>query len=127
MTAKEIARLAWKMLQSESNYLALSASERETLAKHPEMHYLRDLLTTVPMGAWDRFLADLLSPGQASLILNDIFTPPELVPAAFVEIYSVLENDKGVIVSYNYDRIAESQSRFRVITPHGQRSAGTRD
>ena len=123
MTAKEVARLAWKMLQSQSNYLALSASERETLAKHPEMLYLRGLLKTVPTGAWDRFLADLLSPGHASLILNDIFTPPELVPAALVEIYNVLENDKGVIVSYNYDRIAEGQSRFRVVTPHGQRSA----
>lgn len=123
ITPKEIANHAWKMLQSQSNFLALSSTERETLGKHPEILYLRDVLENVPAGAWDRFLSDLLSPGQASVILNDIFTPPQQVPPALVDIYNVLENDRGVVVSYNYDRIAEAQSRFRVITPHGQRSA----
>jgi hypothetical protein len=44
------------------------------------------------------------------------------VPSALLRIYQVLENERGVIVSYNYDRITDGQRRFRVITPHGQRS-----
>jgi hypothetical protein len=45
-----------------------------------------------------------------------------LTPAGLPDIYEVLENERGVIVTYNYDRITDHQSRFRVITPHGQRS-----
>jgi hypothetical protein len=45
------------------------------------------------------------------------------VPVALTQIYNVIENCRGVIVTYNYDRITDSaRNRFRVISPHGERS-----
>jgi hypothetical protein len=120
ITQKEIANIAARMLQQQSNFPALSENEKKLVNDHPEVLYLSQLLKNVQPGAWDRFLVDLMSPGQATLILNDIFTPRERVPQALVDIYEVLENVDGSLITYNYDRIAERQTRFPVIAPHGQ-------
>lgn len=70
----------------------------------------------------DTRLAQFLSPGQANFILGAVFTPRREVPCALTRIYGALENRNGVIVSYNYDRITDQQTRFPVIAPHGQRA-----
>jgi hypothetical protein len=130
VTRKEIAEIAWKMLQSQSNFQVLTTAEHQRLAEHPEVSFLTKLLREVPHDAWDRLLddyVDLISPGQASLILNDIFTPGCQVPTALVEIYNVLESRDGVLITYNYDRIADHQNNFPVIAPHGKTSASLLD
>ncbi len=124
MTPREITSIACKMLQAQGSFQVLSLDERKQLARYPEVQFLARLLQANPPGSWDRLVHEFLyhlSPGQAIIILNDIFSPQGEIPPALVRIYDVIENTAGVIVSFNYDGIDELQSRFSVIAPHGRR------
>src|SRR5437870_4950225 len=78
MTAKQITGIAWKMVQAQGSFQALSSEERRQLARHPEKAYLTSLLQSMPTGSWDRFVLDHLSPGRSVLILSDIFSPRDV-------------------------------------------------
>lgn len=91
------------------------------MASCPEVRYLTQLLQEMPPNAWDRYLVDSMTPGRATVVLNDIFTPQTEVPPALSEIYGVIENANGALISFNYDGIDQGQSRFPVIHPHGLR------
>ena len=99
----------------------LSAEERATFGRYPEVRFLTQALQSMPTGAWDRVVLDALSPGRAVVILNDVFSPSIEVPSALVRIYDVFENREGVMISFNYDGIDQRQTKFRVIAPHGRR------
>lgn len=62
------------------------------------------------------------SNGEASVLLHGIFTPKK-VPPELKQIYRTFENQNGVIVTYNVDRVVDASSGFRIIAPHGQRWA----
>lgn len=117
-----IAALALKMLRAQRSIPVLSPYEKQ-MAQTVEVMCLVQVLHKVPTSAWDRVLIDVMSPGHASLILNSVFTPPKEVPSALIEIFEVLEPHEGVIVTFNYDRIAERQRRFPVVAPHGRISS----
>ena len=119
ITGRAIAALALKMLRAQRSIPVLSRHEKR-MAQTSEVMCLVQVLHQVPTSAWDRVLMDVMSPGHASLVLNRVFTPQAEVPVALIEIYDVLEPRAGAIVTFNYDRIAERQRRFRVIAPHGQ-------
>lgn len=122
MTRREIAELARELLQAGGNSSILPARYRRELLDHPEAAFVAELLRSAPREAWDRML-DVVSPGQASFVLNTVFAPKGDFPTELVKIYDVLENERGVIVTYNYDRITDrAKSRFRVVSPHGERS-----
>jgi hypothetical protein len=122
MTKREIAELARELLQAGGNYSIIPQHFQRQVAEHPEVIFVTDLLRSAPREAWDRMI-ETISPGQASFVLNQVFSPNTKVPSALVNIYDVLENERGVIVTYNYDRITDgARNRFRVITPHGERS-----
>ena len=133
ISAKEIAALLWERLQAQASAHPLPIIRSQPLEHHPELIAVTELLIKFPPDAWDRMLNDLplpwlqmswinrLSPTRATTLLNDVFTPRSPVPDTLIRIYDVLENNEGSIVCYNYDRIVEQQSRFPVITPHGQR------
>lgn len=125
MSRKDIAALARELIAAGGNYRLLPERQQRHLAENPEVLALTNLLREIPPDAWDRFLADLpaLTPSQATVIWSDVFTPRGEIPRALVDIYRVLENQNGVVVSYNYDGIADRQDRFPVITPHGRRPA----
>jgi hypothetical protein len=121
ITPRQIAELARELIDARDNRSDLPGTYLDQI-ENPQVMFLVNMLRQVDRGAWDRVLAEFLSPGKATFILNEIFAPRGKVPSALLRIYKVLENERGVIVSYNYDRITDGQKRFRVITPHGQRS-----
>jgi hypothetical protein len=121
MSPAEMAQLARDLLEANGNRSVLPARSQEQL-QHPAVVFITNLLRHADRGAWDRILSELLTPGYATFVLNEMFTPRAAVPQALVRIYDVLESERGVIVSYNYDRITDAQNRFTVIAPHGQRS-----
>jgi hypothetical protein len=120
MRPDEIARLAIKLLRASGSFQALSTEEQDQ-AKTPEVLYLVSILQPIQSGAWDRVITDMMSGGQASYILNTVFTPED-VPQELVQVYRCFERSGGKIVSYNYDPIATKQDRFPVIFPHGRTS-----
>jgi hypothetical protein len=121
MTVDQIARLAREIIDASGEYWRLPGKYLDQL-QHPAVRYLTDILVRTSRDNWDNRLAQFLSPGQATFVLGAVFTPRQEVPRALTRIYDVLENQNGVIVSYNYDRITDQQSRFPVIAPHGQRA-----
>jgi hypothetical protein len=153
MSRGEIAAAAWEIIQAQGRLSVLRPTEREVLTGSPELRALVNLLLEFPPDAWDRFLYDvpaavylrrplglfdddrpmvlsipeLLSPSHANLIWHDVFSPPPTVPTSLVNIFDVLEHRDGLIVSYNYDQIAERQRRFPVLSPHGKRPSALSD
>ena len=121
MSREQIATLAREIIDASGQYWRLPGKYLDQLA-HPAVRYLTDILLRTSRDNWDNRLEPFLSPGQATFVLGAVFTPRRDVPRALIRIYDALENRKGVIVSYNYDRITDQQSRFPVIAPHGQRA-----
>ena len=121
MTAQQMADVARECIESENKYSSMPGRYLDYL-EHPEVRFVTNLLRQADRGAWDRILSQFLSPGQANFVLHDMFTPRREIAPALYQIYGVFENARGVIVSYNYDRITDRQKHFRVIAPHGQRS-----
>jgi hypothetical protein len=124
ISPRDIAALAREILEANRDYAKLPSRYLNEL-QNPEVRYLTNLLLQVDPNKWDRVLDDFRSPGQATFVLNRAFTPRRPIPPALVNIYNVLENERGVIVSYNYDRVTDGQARFPIIAPHGQRSTLT--
>jgi hypothetical protein len=123
MTRRDITDLARELLDAGGNLTLLPRRLRNQVVDHPDSLFLAELLRAAPRDAWDRVLADMLSPGQASYVLHESFTPRGPVPPALTRIFSVLESEASSIVTYNYDRITDAaRNRFRVIAPHGERS-----
>lgn len=123
MTRQDITDLARELLEAGGNLALLPRRLRDQVTDHPDSLFMAELLRAAPRDAWDRVLADTLSPGQASYVLHASFTPRGAVPQALTQIFSVLESEAGTIVTYNYDRITDAaRSRFRVVAPHGERS-----
>ncbi|MGH9420865.1 MAG: hypothetical protein ACRD3J_12890 [Thermoanaerobaculia bacterium] len=121
ISADQIATLAREIIDASGEYWRLPGTYLDQL-QHPAVRYLTEILLRTSRDNWDNRLAQFLSPGQATFVLGAVFTPRREVPRALIRIYDVLENQNGVIVSYNYDRITDQQSRFPVIAPHGQRA-----
>lgn len=121
MTPQQMADVARECIEAEGKYSSMPGRYLDYL-EHPEVRFVTDLLRRADRGAWDRILSQFLSPGQANFVLHDMFTPRGEIPPVLYQIYGVFENARGVIVSYNYDRITDHQKHFRVIAPHGQRS-----
>jgi hypothetical protein len=148
LSRKDIAAVAWEVIRRQGNFNTIPIRHRQQLEEYPELASLVDLLKEFPPDAWERFLVDVpdllplarpigirsnsfagfltaapeaLSPAQASVVWNEVFTPRNDVPRALIDIYAVLECRGGHIVCYNYDRIVEGQRRFPVISPHGRR------
>jgi hypothetical protein len=123
MSIRAITELARELLEADGMVNRLPRRLQHQVEDHPECLFLTDLFRAAPRGAWDRIAADILTPALASYVLNSVFSPRGPVPPALTRIYSVLENERGVIVTYNYDRITDAaRKRFRVISPHGERS-----
>jgi hypothetical protein len=124
MTIRDITDLAREILDAEGNVTRLPRHLQQQFEDHPECVALLNLLHAAPRGGWDRIVADTLTPGLASYTLNRVFSPRSPIPAALTRIYDMIENERGVIVTYNYDRITDAaRDRFKVICPHGERSA----
>jgi hypothetical protein len=121
MTPQQMADLARECIEAQGKHSMMPGRYLDYL-EYPEVRFVTDLLRSIDREAWDRVLVEFLSPGQANFVLHEVFTPRGEVPTALFKIFDVLESERGVIVSYNYDRITDRQNRFRVIAPHGQRS-----
>lgn len=121
MSVEQIATLAREIIDARGDYFRLPGTYLDQLS-HPGVRFLTDILQRTRRDNWDNTLAQFLSPGQATFVLGAVFTPRGEIPRALTRIYDVVENQNGVIVSYNYDRITDRQSRFPVIAPHGQRA-----
>jgi hypothetical protein len=120
-TPTEITNRAWKLLQSQRSFLVLSQEDQRMLAAHPEVGYLKHVLGANSTNWKDRLIVNAMTPSRAVLTLNDVFSPQVTVPRALTRIYDFFDPRDGTIVSYNYDGIADQQSRFPVIAPHGRR------
>jgi hypothetical protein len=121
MSRDQIAALAREVIDASGQYWRLPGTYLDQL-QDPAVRYLTDVLVRTSPDNWDNRLDQFFSPGQARFVLGAVFTPRVEIPRALICIYDVLENLKGVIVSYNYDRITDRQTRFPVIAPHGQRA-----
>lgn len=148
MSRKEMAAVAWEVVRAQGNFNAIPVRQRQQLEAYPDLVVLIQLLKEFPPDAWGRFLQDVpdllplarsigtrsnslagfltaapdaLSPAQASVVWDGVFTPQLQVPSALVDIYSALEHRGGNIVCYNYDGIVDGQKMFPVTYPHGVR------
>lgn len=121
MSRDQIAAIAREVIDASGQYWRLPGTYQDQL-QDPSVRYLTDVLVRTSRDNWDKRLDQFFSPGQARFVLGAVFTPRQEVPRALVRIYDVLENLNGAIVSYNYDRITDRQTRFPVIAPHGQRA-----
>lgn len=121
MSIDQIATIAREIIDAGGDYTRLPGTYLDQL-EHPGVRFLTDILRRTSRDNWDNRLAQFLSPGQATVVLGAVFTPRRPVPRALTRIYGVLESRDGAIITYNYDRITDDQSGFRVIAPHGQRA-----
>ena len=121
MSRDQIATLAREVIDASGQYWRLPGTYQDQL-QDPAVRYLTDVLVHTSPDNWDKRLDQFYSPAQARFVLGAVFTPRNEVPRALIRVYDVLENMNGVIVSYNYDRITDRQTRFPVVTPHGQRA-----
>lgn len=145
-----IAALARELRDAGRDAGRLPAQMRSEL-EDPYVRFVADLLAMQPSTAsWGGLLATVWPPpmrlgiedendygltalpdvpthAEARVIFHELWKPKGKVPKALTRIYDVLESWDGIIVSYNYDRIATKQTRFEVIAPHGQRSVQVED
>src|SRR5690606_6349127 len=66
------------------------------------------------------------SNGEASVLLHEMMTPKQ-IPPELRRIYCTFERSRGVIVSYNNDRVVDDRCGLRLIAPHGQRAKTSED
>jgi hypothetical protein len=124
ITRRDITALARELLEAGGDLSRVPPRYRHQVDDNPDALFLVELLRDAPRDAWDRMLAETISPSQASYILHETFTPRHPVPRALTRIFEVIEPTDGTIVSFNYDRVTDAvRSRFRVIAPHGERSS----
>jgi len=117
--------------EAKGNVALLSADQRELLAD-PMVDWVVSQLPVVGERffdeAWPMIEAfharqrTSLASAEASILVNETFMPRGDVPRELSDIYKVLESEDGTLITYNYDRVEGSDSGFRVIAPHGQRS-----
>jgi hypothetical protein len=74
ITPRQIAELARELIDARGNRSALPGTYLDQI-ENPQVMFLVDMLRQVDRGAWDRVLAEFLSPGKATFILNEIFAP----------------------------------------------------
>lgn len=115
----QVASRALEMLRQQSSLPAVSPAEFDSWCESPEWRSLTPMLDLCD--SLERVRVRMMGPGLASYFLHAMFTPAE-VPSSLYQIYEVLEDRDGVIITFNYDRITDRQSRFRVIAAHGQTS-----
>jgi hypothetical protein len=128
MRSAEIGARALEHLLDRFAFAALSEAERQALNFSEESQYLLPLMRAAsalksakPASRCERMLLEMMDPAFLRYSLQSIFTP-SFVPPALYRIYEVLESSRSVIITFNYDRITDRQSSFRVIDVHGQTS-----